>query len=70
MAGYHQDIAAVRAFARQEKLRPATLAKGAGLSPNALRDLDSQDWAPNTRTLEKLLQFIADHKRAAKARAA
>ncbi len=70
MAEYHKDIAAVRAFARDEKLRPATLAKNAGLSANALRDLDSSDWRPTTRTLDRLLTYIAGQKRAAKRKSA
>lgn len=64
MAGFHQDIAAVRAFAERTSLRPATLAQKAGLSINALRGFELPNWAPSLKTLGKLLAFIEREKRA------
>ena len=51
-------VSKIRAFQAKRGLRNATLAKNAGLSVNALRDLDSPEWAPRYDTLKKL---IAQH---------
>jgi len=51
-------VARIRAYARENKIRPATLAQKAGLSPNALRDLDNPDWKPRYATLLRLLAVV------------
>lgn len=50
----------IRAYAQKNGLRKATLAKRAGLHPNALRDLDSPDWKPRLDTIEKLEKVLAE----------
>jgi predicted transcriptional regulator len=51
-------VSRIRAFRHAKKLPKATLAQNAGLSPNALRDMDAADWSPRYDTLKKLLEYI------------
>lgn len=47
----HDTIAAVRAELAKPGVTKTGLAKRANLHPNTLRDADSEEWAPNARTL-------------------
>lgn len=53
-----EAVTKIRSFRDSNGLKNATLAKLAGLSVNALRDLDSPDWSPRYDTLRKLLAYI------------
>ena len=62
-AAYQKAIARIRAFvASRDGLSKSGLAKRAGLSLNALRDLDKADWSPKPETLDKCLAAIAQIK--------
>lgn len=62
---FEKAIARVRAFvASPHGLSKSGLAKRADLSPNALRGLDSPDWNPTFRTLDRLIEVIDDIERA------
>lgn len=52
----------IRAYATATGLRPSTLAKLAGLHPNALRDMHGADWDPRSSTLSKVEAAIARHQ--------
>lgn len=55
----------IRAYAKAKGLKPATLARLAGLHANALRGLHDQNWNPRADTLQKVEQAIERHERAA-----
>ena len=66
---YQKAIARVRAFvASREGLSKSGLAKRAGLSLNALRDLDKSDWSPKPDTLDKCLSAITEIRAERKSR--
>lgn len=48
----------IRRFAASRKLRSATLARAAGLHPNALRDMHKPTWRPRFDTVDKLEKAI------------
>lgn len=50
----------VRLFAARHNLSKAALARRAGLHTNTLRNLDSDDWSPNWRTIEALRAVMRD----------
>jgi 3,4-dihydroxy 2-butanone 4-phosphate synthase / GTP cyclohydrolase II len=54
-----ETIEVVRKFAGERKLRPATLARLAGLHPNTLRGMNEPDWSPSLATIEKLEEFMS-----------
>lgn len=53
-------LSRIRDFAAERKLRPTTLARMAGLHPNALRDMNKADWHPRFDTVEKLEKVMED----------
>jgi len=61
-------IAKVRAFAVEHDFAKSGLARRAGLSINALRDLHSPNWNPEWETLNKLLIAIDAMEREQKRR--
>lgn len=48
----------VRAFAQDHGLKPATMARKAGLHPNTLRGLFDPGWNPRADTLQKVAAAI------------
>lgn len=56
MAHIDEIISRVRATA--ERIKPATMAREAGLSVNALRGLHSDKWDPRAQTLRKLEVYL------------
>lgn len=62
MSSVGTTIAQVRAYAAAQKLKPATLAKLAGLHANALRDMFSDTWNPRADTLQKVEAAITRHQ--------
>lgn len=69
MTEVNKAITRIRAFvASPHGLSKSGLAKEAGLSPNALRDLDKPEWNPTAETLDTLLKVIAEIKTARKSR--
>lgn len=55
----------IRAYAKAQKIKPATLARLAGLHANALRGLHDDDWNPRADTLQKVEEAIERHSRQA-----
>ena len=68
MTEMDKAVARVRDFLVSSKMSKSGLAKEAGMSPNALRDLDRDDWNPTRETLDKLLATISDIKAKRKSR--
>ena len=60
-----QAITKVRTEAATRGLRPATLARMAGLSANALRNTHHPDWDPRIETLRKVLSVLDEAESAA-----
>lgn len=56
-------VTEIRAWASSERLRPSALARLAGLSPNALRDLHRPAWNPKASTLETVARAINERIR-------
>jgi 3,4-dihydroxy 2-butanone 4-phosphate synthase/GTP cyclohydrolase II len=54
MTRTRETIERIRAYALAKKMRPATLARAAGLHPNSLRRMHQGDWNPSAETLERL----------------
>ncbi len=48
----------IRAWASANKLKPATLARQAGLAEVVTRDLDQEDWSPSSRSIRRLEALI------------
>lgn len=48
----------IRAYARANGIKRATLARRAGLHPNALRGMYEDDWTPRPDTVLKLYRVI------------
>lgn len=48
----------IRAWARANELKPATLARMAGLAENVTRDMDAKDWGPSSRSIRRLEVLI------------
>lgn len=53
-----ESIDRVRSYAKDKGLKPAQLAALAGLHPNTLRHLNTDDWSPTSETLRKLEAII------------
>ena len=69
MTEVEKAIDRIRAFvASRTGLSKSALAKRAGLSLNALRDLDKTDWNPKAETLDKCLSAIAEIRAERKSR--
>lgn len=51
-------LARIRAFKRMKGWAPSRLAREAGLSNMALRDIDSAEWSPTVDTLRKIEALI------------
>lgn len=57
------ELDRIRVFLAETKMAPATLAKRAGLSPNALRGVRREDWSLRTDTLGKVQEAIEQIER-------
>ena len=53
----------VRAFANAGHMSRSNLAREAGLTRNALQNINKPGWSPTPETLDKLLTFIRDFER-------
>jgi predicted transcriptional regulator len=63
-------ISKVRTEAAARNLRPATLARMAGLSANTLRNMDDPDWDPRSETLRRILEALGERPEASQSDAA
>lgn len=55
----------VREYATRQGIKPATLARMAGLQKNVLRGIFRPDWNPRASTLHKVADAINRHAEAA-----
>ena len=53
-----EAMATVRTFVRTSGLSKSKIARDAGLTRNALQNIDKPTWRPEPETLDKLLLFI------------
>jgi len=53
-----RSIERIRAFAAQHKMRPARLAKAAGLHQNTLRGFNRPGWNPTLETVRRIESII------------
>lgn len=48
----------IRAWAKANELKPATLARRAGLAENVTRDMDSKGWSPSSKSIRCMEALI------------
>ena len=48
----------IRGWAKANEMKPATLARAAGLAENVTREMSARDWSPSSKSIRRMEALI------------